>query len=408
MRTDFVEPYAGSPQGAVANDILRRCVHCGFCNATCPTYQLLGDELDGPRGRIYLIKQVLEGGPVTQGLQMHLDRCLICRACETTCPSGVEYSKLLDIGQHIIDKQNKRSLWQRLQRSVLNKLLPNAGRYRWLFNVARLFQFFMPAHMESGLAVKNPRLALPKNSHQRKMLLLKGCVQSQLAPDINRAAALVMDRMGVSLVEDPRPNSCCGAISHHLVKTEDARQIMRSNIDAWWPEVEKGIEAIVVTASGCAPHVKDYGWLCKDDVKYRDKARRISELAKDLSEIIAVDDVRKLSKLQYPIKLAFHSPCSLQHAQKIVGVVEKLLAELGYRLTPVNNAHLCCGAAGTYTVLQPQISDQLLIGKVVALEQGRPQVIATANIGCLLHLQRDSSVPVKHWIELLVENNLFS
>jgi len=407
MRTDFVEPFLDMEEGVVANDILRRCVHCGFCNATCPTYQILGDELDGPRGRIYLIKQVLEGGEVTKALQMHLDRCLICKACETTCPSGVEYSKLLEIGQLIIDKNKKRSAWQIIQRAVLNKLLPNAARLRWLFSVARLFRFLLPANWEAGLVLKTARLPVSVTTHKRRMLLLKGCVQSQLAPDINRAAINLMDRLGVSLIEEARHNSCCGAVSHHLTKPDDAAKIMRENIDAWWPEIERGIEAIVITASGCSPQVKEYGRLLQGDSRYREKALRVSQLAKDISELVTVNDVQRFNKLTNPIKLAFHSPCSLQHGQKIVGVVENLLVALGYGLTQINNAHLCCGAAGTYTLLQPNISDQLLINKVVALEKGQPQVIATANIGCLLHLQRDSSVPVKHWIELIVENNLF-
>ena len=406
MRTDIVKPYSETEQGKIANDILRRCVHCGFCNATCPTYQLLGDELDGPRGRIYLIKQLLEGSEVTEKTQQHLDRCLICRACETTCPSGVEYSRLLEIGQHVMDKKNKRNAWLTLKRAFYNKLIPNSARYRWLLSIAGLFKYLVPSHLESGLAVKKPRLSFPAHAKNRKMLVMKGCAQSQLAPDINRAAAQLMDRLGVTLVEDPRHSSCCGAVSQHLSKPQDALQHMRDNIDTWWPDIEKGLEAIVVTASGCAPHVKDYGRLLKDDAQYAEKAKRVSQLAKDLSEVVATNDIRLLKKLNEPIKLAFHSPCSLQHGQKIVGVVEDKLQALGYQLTDVNDSHLCCGAAGTYTVLQPKISDQLLINKVVALEKDKPQVIATANIGCLLHLRRDSSVPVKHWVELVAENNL--
>jgi len=406
MRTDFVSPFQEMEQAVIANEILRRCVHCGFCNATCPTYQLLGDELDGPRGRIYLIKQVLEGGQVTAALQSHLDRCLICKACETTCPSGVEYSKLLEIGQYVIDKDRKRSAWQNLQRAVLNKILPNAARLHWLFSIARLFRILLPAQWETGLTLKKASLPAPTAEHKRRMLLLKGCVQSQVAPDINRAAMHLMDRLEISLVEDTRSNGCCGAISHHLTKPADAARAMRENIDAWWPEIENGLEAIVITASGCSPHVKEYGRLLRGDTSYREKAQRVSQLAKDISELVSIDEIQKFKKLVKPIKLAFHSPCSLQHGQRIVGVVERILQGLGYLLTPVNNAHLCCGAAGTYTLLQSKISDQLLINKVVALEKGHPQVIATANIGCLLHLQRDSSVPVKHWIELIVENNL--
>ncbi|MGD8559295.1 MAG: glycolate oxidase subunit GlcF [Gammaproteobacteria bacterium] len=406
MRTAFVKPYSESEQGEIANDILRRCVHCGFCNATCPTYQLLGDELDGPRGRIYLIKQMLEGKEVSEKSQLHLDRCLICRACETTCPSGVEYSKLLEIGQELVEQKVERSFWQRTKRSVFNKVLPNIQQYRWLLAVGRWFKFMIPGHLESGLQVKKPRLAFPSATHQKKMLLLKGCVQSQLAPDINRAAAQVADRLGVTLMEESADNVCCGALSQHLAKTDDAQQTMRDNIDRWWPQIEEGIDGIVVTASGCAPHVKHYGYLLRHDSAYAKKAQRVSELAQDLSETITGLDTGALTPLEQAKKVAFHSPCTLQHGQKLVDVVEPLLQQLGYQLTPVSDAHLCCGAAGTYTLLQKEISEQLLINKITALEKNQPQVIATANIGCLKHLQRDASVPVKHWVELLAENNL--
>jgi glycolate oxidase iron-sulfur subunit len=406
MRTDFTKAYSESEDGKIANDILRRCVHCGFCNATCPTYQLLGDELDGPRGRIYLIKQMLEGNEITKQSQTHLDRCLLCRACETTCPSGVEYSRLLEIGRSIVEEKVPRSSWETLKRNTLNSILPRLQQYRWLLAMGRFFRFMIPASMESGLAVKAPSLAFPSSNHQRRMLLLKGCVQSQLAPDINRATARVLDKLGITLIEEQQDNACCGAISQHLGKVEVARNIMRKNIDAWWPAVENGVEAIVVTASGCAPHVKDYGHLLRHDTHYAEKARCISDLTRDVSEVVAAADVAGLKKLNRPIKVAFHAPCSLQHGQKLAGVVEAQLTALGYELCTVKDAHLCCGAAGTYTILQPEISEKLLINKLVALEKDKPQVIATANIGCLLHLQADASAPVKHWMELLVEHNV--
>ncbi|WP_455221619.1 glycolate oxidase subunit GlcF [Kaarinaea lacus] len=406
MRTDFTKAYAESEDGKIANDILRRCVHCGFCNATCPTYQLLGDELDGPRGRIYLIKQMLEGNEITEQSQTHLDRCLLCRACETTCPSGVEYSRLLEIGRGIVEEKVSRGSWETIKRNTLNSVLPRLQQYRWLLAIGRLFRFMIPANVESGLAVKAPSLSFPSPNHQRKMLLLKGCVQSQLAPDINRATAQVLDKLGITLIEEQQNNACCGAISQHLGKAEAAQQVIRKNIDAWWPAVEKGIEAIVVTASGCAPHVKDYGHLLRLDNGYADKARRISELARDVSEVVASTDIAGLRKLDQSMKVAFHAPCSLQHGQKLAGVVEAQLTALGYELCAIKDAHLCCGAAGTYTILQPEISEKLLINKLVALEKGEPQVIATANIGCMLHLQGDASVPIKHWMELLAEHNL--
>jgi glycolate oxidase iron-sulfur subunit len=406
MRTDFVKPHSEDNQGKIANDILRKCVHCGFCNATCPTYQLLGDELDGPRGRIYLIKQILEGKEVTEKTQLHLDRCLICRACETTCPSGVEYSKLLEVGQHVLQEKVKRSAWSRLNRIVLNKILPNISKWRWLFLSVGVFSIFMPARLEKGFQLKTPLLLLPSSGHERKMLLLKGCVQSELSPDINRASIQVMDKLGVSLVEDERSSSCCGALSHHLSCSKDALQHMRDNIDAWWPHINEGIEAIVITASGCAPHVKDYGRLLADDDNYSEKAKRVAELAKDISEVFANVDCEKLKKQENPVDVVFHSPCSLQHGLKITGVVEKILSNLGYQLSPVTDSHLCCGAAGTYSILQAKLSDRLLINKIVALEKGRPQFIVSSNIGCILHLQRDASVHVMHWVELLAEYNL--
>lgn len=405
MRTDFVKPYSENAQGKIANDILRKCVHCGFCNATCPTYQLLGDELDGPRGRIYLIKQVLEGKEVTQKTQMHLDRCLICKSCETTCPSGVEYSRLLEVGQEVIKSKVKRSAWVRVNRFAFNKLLPNISSWRWLYLLVGMFSFLMPSRLEKGFQLKTPRLLLPASTHSRKMLLLKGCVQSELSPDINRAAIQVMDKLGVTLLEDERSSSCCGAVSHHLSYSEDALQHMRNNIDEWWPHINDGIEAIIVTASGCAPHVKDYGRLLADD-EYAQKAKRISEMTKDITEIISEEDCAALKKLENPVDVVFHSPCSLQHGLKITGVVESVLTNLGYQLSPVSDSHLCCGAAGTYSLLQAKLSDQLLINKIVALEKSQPQFIVSSNIGCILHLQRDASVHVMHWVELLAEYNL--
>ncbi|HEY5604550.1 MAG TPA: glycolate oxidase subunit GlcF [Gammaproteobacteria bacterium] len=406
MRTSLTKAYAESADGKIANEILRRCVHCGFCNAACPTYQLLGDELDGPRGRIYLIKQLLEGNDVSELSQLHLDRCLLCRACETVCPSGVEYSRLLDIGRGLVEEKVPRGWLETIKRNALNRILPRLYRYRWLLALGRWFRFMLPLRLESTLLVKKPRLAFPAANHQRKMLLLKGCVQSQLAPDINRATARVFDKLGITLIEETQSPACCGAISQHLGKTGEARQWMRNNIDAWWPAVEAGIEAIVVSASGCAPHVKDYGYWLRHDSRYAEQARRISALAKDISEVTASAALKNLKKLTQPLKIAFHAPCSLQHGQNLAGTVESQLTALGYELTTIKDAHLCCGAAGTYTLLQPEISEKLLINKLAELQKGKPQVIATANIGCLLHLQGNASVSVKHWMELVAEHNL--
>ena len=405
MKTDFVAPYSGNREGKIANDILRRCVHCGFCNATCPTYQLLGDELDGPRGRIYLIKQLLEGKEVTRKTQLHLDRCLICKSCETTCPSGVEYSRLLEVGQEVISAKVKRSPWNRLRRFGFNKLLPNMSQWRWFYLFVGMFSALLPSRVEKAFELKTPRLLLPSGSHARRMLMLKGCVQSELSPDTNRAAIQVLDKLGITLIEDER-GGCCGALSHHLNFTSDAKKYMRNNIDAWWSYVNDGIEAIVVTASGCAPQVKDYGRLLADDPLYAEKARRISELAKDVTEVCAALDLEKLKKLDKPKKVVFHPPCSLQHGQKITGVVENILQHLGYQLNPVADSHICCGAAGTYSLLQARLSDQLLLNKLVALQKDQPHFIVSSNIGCIVHLQRDASVPVIHWLELLADYNL--
>ena len=278
--------------------------------------------------------------------------------------------------------------------------------WRWFYLSVGLFRAFIPSRWESGFNLKTPSLLLPDSKHSRKMLLLKGCVQSELCPDINRAAMQVMDKLGITLIEDQRSNNCCGAMSHHLSYSADAQKHMRNNIDAWWPHVEDGVEAILLTASGCAPHVKDYSRLMANDNEYAKKATRISDLAKDISEIILELDIKKLKNLEKPTLVAFQSSCSLQHGLKVSGVVENLLTSLGYELTEVQNPHLCCGAAGTYSVLQSKISDQLLINKIVALEKGKPHFIASANIGCILHLQRDASIPVRHWVELLAEYNL--
>jgi len=401
MQTALPEELLATRTGRVADEILRNCVHCGFCNATCPTYQLTGDELDGPRGRIYQIKQVLEGANPTERNRLHLDRCLTCRACETTCPSGVDYHLLLDTGREIIEQRLPRGLPDRLLRRALRLVLPWPVRFAALLRLGQTLRPLLPATLRHHIPGRHkPMPTGPNIRHARTMLLLDGCVQPALAPQINAAARLVLDTLGIrTLVADNA--GCCGAISQHLSAPAEARDFMRRNIDAWWPAIEAGAEAIVVTTSGCAPMVKDYGRLLQD-TGYADKAARVSTLARDLSEVINVEAaVRVLQRPAARCRLAFHSPCSLQHGQGIRGVIEHLLQELGYELTPVVNEHLCCGSAGTYSILQPDMAARLRDDKLQALQAGQPGIIATANIGCLMHMSEHAAVPVKHWIELL-------
>lgn len=408
MQTNLADFIKDTPEGQEANAILRACVHCGFCNATCPTYQLLGDELDGPRGRIYLIKQVLEGAKATAKTQLHLDRCLSCRACETTCPAGVNYGRLLDIGREIVKRQAERDPIAILSRKTLRKTLLSPSLFDPLLRAGQIARPFLPGFLKDKVPRRYSGGAWPAARHPRKMLVLDGCVQPALAPNINAAAARVLDRIGISLLRAERAG-CCGALSYHLDAQEEGLDSMRRNVDAWWPHVERGVEAIVMTASGCGVTVKEYGRLLAHDVRYAAKAERISTLAKDISEIVAAepDQIGILLRNSKPgtrnPKLAFHSPCTLQHGMRITGVVEKILAAAGFELTPAPDSHLCCGSAGAYSILQPALAKRLLANKVKALESGAPAQIATANIGCLMHIQGGAALPVRHWIEVLDE-----
>jgi glycolate oxidase iron-sulfur subunit len=404
MQTQLADWIRDTTQGREADAILRKCVHCGFCLATCPTYTLLGDELDSPRGRIYLMKQALEGAEVSQRTQLHLDRCLTCRSCETTCPSGVEYGKLVDIGREVVEQRVRRKPGDRMRRWVLNETLPKRGLFGAALAVGRAARAMLP----KTLARKIPRAApagdWPRTSHARTMLVLAGCVQPSIAPSINAATARVLDRLGISLIEAERAG-CCGAVSFHLNYQHDAMGYVKRNIDAWWPHIEAGAEAIVITASGCGTMVADYGRLLRDDPAYAAKAQRVSELTRDISQVVVAESAALISRLRagHRPAVAFQSPCTLQHGLKIRGVVESLLTEAGFALTPVPDGHLCCGSAGTYSLLHTDISQQLLHNKVDALESGRPDLIATANIGCLTHIQGAAHVPIRHWIELLDE-----
>jgi len=410
MQTKLADFIKNSPQGQKADAILRSCVHCGFCLATCPTYQILGDELDSPRGRIYLMKQMLEGQPVTQKTQLHLDRCLTCRACETTCPSGVRYGELVDISRDLLEKQVKRDTRSDVMRYTLRKILPNALIFNVLLKAGQAVRPFLPESLKKTIPVKpKPAKKWPVANHTRKMLVLDGCVQPVLAPNINAATARVLDNLGISLIKSENAG-CCGAVTFHLNAQQESLDYMRRNIDAWWSWVERGeVEAIVVTASGCGVAVKEYGHVLQHDPAYAGKAARISALAKDISEILYVEleNIERLMNKQNAntdkTKLSFHSPCTLQHGMKIFGIVEKILAASGFDLTIVPDAHLCCGSAGTYSILQPELSQQLLKNKVTALESGKPDQIATANIGCLMHLQGGTATSIKHWIELVDE-----
>jgi glycolate oxidase iron-sulfur subunit len=403
MQTHLADWIKDTPQGVEADSILRKCVHCGFCLATCPTYNLLGDELDSPRGRIYLMKQMLEGAPVTQRTQLHLDRCVTCRACETTCPSGVEYGRLVDIGRDLVEKKVPRKPLDRMRRWFLKSTLPSRGLFGAALFVGRIFKPVLPEAIARKIPERREPGAIPAARHARRMLVLGGCVQPSMAPSINAAAARVLDRIGISLVEAPRAG-CCGAVTFHLNYQEEALAYVKANIDAWWPHVEAGAEAIVLTASGCGTMVKEYGHLLRHDKDYAAKAARIAALARDISEIVAGEHVAfagKFPGIAEAHDVAFHSPCSLQHGLKITGAVESILRDAGYRLTPVPDAHLCCGSAGTYSILKPAISRRLLKDKVGALESGFPETIATANIGCLAHIESGTDVPVRHWIELV-------
>ncbi|MEJ8319321.1 glycolate oxidase subunit GlcF [Pseudomonas oryzihabitans] len=400
MQTNLSPAARELPRAADAERVLRSCVHCGFCNATCPTYQLLGDELDGPRGRIYLIKGMLEGGEVSEKTREHLDRCLTCRNCETTCPSGVSYHELLDIGRAEVERRVPRPLGQRLLRAGLRQVLPQPRLFGALLKSGQALKPLLPASVQAKLPA---RIAAPGERpaprHARRMLILEGCVQPGLSPNTNAATARVLDRLGISLEAAPRAG-CCGAVDYHLNAQEAGLDRARRNIDAWWPALQGGAEAIIQTASGCGAFVKEYASLLKDDPAYAAKAREVSARTRDLVEVLRELPLEELRLANTP-RLAFHCPCTLQHAQRLGGAVEGVLQRFGFPLAPVPDGHLCCGSAGTYSLTQPDLSRRLRDAKLDALESGHPEVIATANIGCQSHLDGAGRTPVRHWIEIL-------
>lgn len=400
MYTNLHETFKNTPLGEEAKDIISNCVHCGFCTATCPTYQELGDERDGPRGRIYLVKQLLEDGSATEKTRKHLDACLSCRSCETTCPSGVNYARLADLAKVVIEDQQTRPLKEQVVRWGIRKILPYPNRFTPLLRTGQWLKPLLPEAIKQKIPARVTPLGWPKSNHSRFMLLLSSCGQAGATPNTNAAAANVMNHLGVKLVEAPKAG-CCGAVSYHLSQHEEGLNFMRRNIDAWWPSIEAGAEAIVMTASGCGAMVEDYGMLLKDDKQYAEKAKRVSELTKDLSQVISVEDIKSLNLTADSLKTAVHCPCSLQHGMGLTNSVEPLLGAAGLTLSKTKDKHLCCGSAGTYSILQPTMSKALLANKIDALNIDAPDRIVTANVGCQLHIGTQSKVPVQHWIELI-------
>ena len=406
MQTHLAPEFQGTPDGQAAEAILRKCVHCGFCTATCPTYQLLGDELDGPRGRIYLMKQVLEGAEPTRKTQLHLDRCLTCRNCESTCPSGVDYGHLVDIGRKIVDAKVPRPATEKAVRWLLKEGLTSPA-FGPAMKLGQLVRGLMPETLKNKVPARQDAGRWPTGTHARKVLMLAGCVQPAMMPNINTATARVLDAAGIQTVVAPEAG-CCGAVKFHLNDQDGGKAHMRANIDAWWPHVEQGVESIVMNASGCGVTVKEYGHILADDPAYAARAARISELTQDLSELLPtlVPALRPKLARQPDAKqvVAFHPPCTLQHGQKLKGGVETQLAALGLTVMVARNeSHLCCGSAGTYSVLNPGLAYQLRDRKLGHLGELKPDVITSANIGCITHLQSGTKTPVRHWIELLDE-----
>ena len=405
MHTELSPEHAGTADGEAARALLQKCVHCGFCTATCPTYQLLGDELDGPRGRIYQIKNLLEGEAPTRELQTHLDRCLTCRNCESTCPSGVQYGELAEIGRRLVDARVERPATERLVRWALKEGL-TSPLFAPALQLGQVVRPLLPETLQAKVPERREADARgwPQQRHARRMLMLAGCVQPAMSPEINPATARVLDAAGIEVVL-PAGAGCCGAIRAHLNDRDGGLADMRRNIDAWWPLIERGeVEAIVMNASGCGATVKEYGHHLAGDAAYAAKAARVSAMTRDLSELLPelVPVLKpKLAAAAQAGRLALHPPCTLQHAQKLKGGLEAGLRALGFTVVLPADSHLCCGSAGTYSVLQPALSKQLRERKQASLAALEPDTVVSANIGCITHLQAGCATPVRHWVEVL-------
>ncbi|QDZ02321.1 glycolate oxidase subunit GlcF [Nitratireductor mangrovi] len=418
MQTSFTPEQLADPDVAHSEQILRKCVHCGFCTATCPTYVTLGNELDSPRGRIYLIKDMLENGrPADREIVTHIDRCLSCLACMTTCPSGVNYMHLVDHARSHIEKTYRRPLLDRLTRQVLAKVLPYPARFRAALSLARLGRPFAPLLAAVGLTPFGAMLKLapsqiparsdsakagdraPIGERRGRVALLSGCAQPVLKPEINEAAIRLLNRLGIE-VTIAAGEGCCGALVHHMGREDDALAAARRNVDAWTTEIDKGgLDAIVITASGCGTTIKDYGHMLRLDPAYAEKAARVSSLARDITEYLATLDLPEPARPG--LTLAYHSACSMQHGQKITRQPKELLKKAGFVVREPREGHLCCGSAGTYNILQSEIADKLRARKVANIEATGATLVATGNIGCITQIATGSDLAVVHTVELL-------
>lgn len=399
MQTRLIQNLLNPELTAEADKILRSCVHCGFCTATCPTYQIFSDELDGPRGRIYLIKQMLEGNKPTKKTQIHLDRCLSCRSCETTCPSGVQYSRLLDIGKQFVEQQIKRSLLSKLARKYLLSLLLSKKLFHLLISILQPVSPLLPKAIKSTVVIAKTELAWPTEKHKRKVLLLTGCVQNTLAPVIDKQLAHLLNRCAIQIIP---VQGCCGALPQHLSAEDTAMETFKNNIDRWETYIKDGIEAIIMSSSGCGITLKEYETYLQHDKTYKDKAKIISSLVIDPIKLLS-NEAQYLEQKK-TTSMAFHAPCTLQHGLGVHTEVEDLLKILGYKLTTIKDSHLCCGSAGSYSIFHPKIAAKLLSNKITALEAGQASIITTSNIGCLTHLNSQAQQPVKHWLSVIYEN----